>query len=82
MAKIKEEKSKTKAKADKAKVNYTDLSVEELRKAEEDLRKELYEMRVKVKVSSLSDVSRMQKNKKNIARILTVLRQRALNEHK
>jgi len=82
MAKQKEEKSKTKNKADKAKVNYADLSVEELRKAEDDLRKDMYDMRVKVKVSSLPDVSKMQKNKKNIARILTVLRQRALNEHK
>jgi large subunit ribosomal protein L29 len=82
MAKVKEEKSKTKTKADKAKVNYVDLSLDELRKAEDDLRKELFEMRVKVKVSSLSNVSKMQKNKRNIARILTVLRQRALNEHK
>ncbi|MDH4263302.1 MAG: 50S ribosomal protein L29 [Spirochaetia bacterium] len=78
MAKVKEDKTKTKA--DKTKVKYADLSPEELRKAEDDLRKELYEMRVKVKVSSLSNVSKIQKNKRNIARIQTVLKQRALNE--
>jgi len=82
MAKQKEEKTKSKAKTDKQKVKYADLSMEELNKAQEDLRKELYEMRVKLKVSSLTDNSKVQKNKKNIARILTVLRQRALNEQK
>lgn len=84
MAKQKEDKTKakSKSKSEKVKVNYADLSMEELHKAEDDLRKELYEMRVKIKVSSLSDVSKIQKNKRNIARILTVKKQRALNEHK
>ncbi|MDH4200454.1 MAG: 50S ribosomal protein L29 [Spirochaetia bacterium] len=82
MAKIKEEKTKTKAeKAKKEKINYADLTPVELKKAEDDLRKELYEMRSKVKVASLSDVKKIKKNKRNIARILTVLKQRALNEH-
>jgi len=80
MAKNKEEK-KTKTKADKAKVNYKDLSLAELQKAEEDLRRELYDMRVKTKTSSLPDVSKMQKNKRNIARILTVRKQRTLTEN-
>jgi large subunit ribosomal protein L29 len=78
----KEEKSKSKSREDKKKVNYAELSIEELNKSQEDLRKELYELRVKVKVSSLPEVHKIRKNKKNIARILTVLRQREVNEHK
>lgn len=81
-AKTKEEKAKTKSKAEKTKINYTTLSLEELKKSEEDLRKELFEMRVKLKTASLPNIGKITQNRRNIARILTELKQRAANEHK
>jgi len=74
MAAKKEKATKSKA----AKVSYKEVTLEELLKTENNLRKELFEMRFKLKVSNLSNVKKIRENKRNIARILTEIRSREL----
>ena len=62
------------------KINLHELSVEELVKMEDDLRKDLFEMRFKIKVASLPNVRQIRQNKRSIARILTILKEKQLKE--
>lgn len=59
-----------------AKINLRELSTEELVKMEGDLRKELFDLRFKVKVSSLPNVRQIRENKRSIARVLTILKEK------
>ncbi|MDW8237468.1 MAG: 50S ribosomal protein L29 [Aquificaceae bacterium] len=54
------------------------LSVQDLRKKEQDLRKELFILRIKKRVEGLKDINQIRKTKRQIARVLTVLRQKEL----
>ena len=50
-----------------------DLSIEELREKEGDLRKELFNLRFQLAKGELQNVKRLKAVKKDIARILTIL---------
>ena len=67
---------KTKEGKKGAKIDLRELSTEELVKMEDDLRKELFDLRFKVKVASLPNVRQIRQNKKIIARILTILKEK------
>ena len=58
------------------KINLRELSTEELVKMEDDLRKELFDLRFKVKVASLPNVRQIRENKRSIARVLTILKEK------
>ena len=53
------------------------LDDEELKKREQELRRHLYDLRVQVATDKVKDLSQFRKDKKDIARVLTLLRQRA-----
>ena len=59
-----------------AKINLRELTTEELVKMEDDLRKELFDLRFKVKVASLPNVRQIRQNKRTIARVLTILKEK------
>lgn len=52
------------------------LDDEELKKREEELRRHLYDLRVQLATDKVKDLSQFRKDKKDIARVLTLLRQR------
>jgi large subunit ribosomal protein L29 len=52
------------------------LDDEELKKREQELRRHLYDLRVQVATDKVKDLSQFGKDKKDIARVLTLLRQR------
>ena len=54
----------------------------ELLKMEKGYRKELFDLRMKIKTASYANVSDVHKAKRNIARIKTALRQREIAESK
>lgn len=51
------------------------LTVDELREKYEQQKKELFNLRLQLKLQKLTDVSKMKKTKRLIARILTVIEQ-------
>ncbi len=53
-----------------------DLSIEELREKEGELRKELFNLRFQLAKGELQNVKRLKAVKKDIARILTILTER------
>jgi large subunit ribosomal protein L29 len=56
------------------------LSNEELKEKLLELKKKLLNLRFQNKIGSLSNTAEIKKTKKNIARILTILRERELNK--
>lgn len=48
----------------------------ELKKREQDLRRHLYDLRVQAATDKVKDFSQFRKDKKDIARVMTLLRQR------
>lgn len=54
------------------------LSVQDLRKKEQELRKELLTLRIKKRVEGLKDINQIRKTRRQIARVLTVLRQKEI----
>ena len=58
------------------KINLRELSAEELVKMEDDLRKELFDLRFKVKVATHPNVRQIRQNKRTIARVLTILKEK------
>ncbi len=71
MASKKEAASK---KSSKQRIKYNELTLEELKKSEEELRKELFQLRFKVKVGSHANVRDIRENKRRVARILTAIK--------
>lgn len=71
MARNKEAAAK---KSSKQRIKYNELTLEELKKSEEDIRKELMQLRFKVKVGSHPNVREIRENKRRIARILTAVK--------
>jgi large subunit ribosomal protein L29 len=55
---------------------YRDLTVEELRARETDMRRSLFNLRTRATTKELQDVSRIRAEKRELARILTVIRQK------
>jgi large subunit ribosomal protein L29 len=58
----------------------TALSDEELDRREESLRESLFKMRMKLAVGQMSKVADVAATRRNLARVLTVKRQRAARE--
>lgn len=56
------------------------LSIEELKKKEEDLRRELLNLRFQLQINQLKNVRRIREVKRDIARILTIFKEREKNE--
>jgi large subunit ribosomal protein L29 len=56
------------------------LSNEELKEKLLELKKKLLNLRFQNKIGSLSNTAEIKKTKKDIARILTILRERELNK--
>ncbi len=59
-----------------------DLSTEDLNQEVEDLKEELFNLRFQQAVGQLDDTARLRTVKKTIARILTVINERSLQEVK
>jgi len=74
----KEKKGQGKAKAESLAL----VTGEELLKMENLIKKELFEIRFKVKTASWGNVSKIKNNKKQIARIQTELNRRVLEQSK
>lgn len=55
---------------------YRDLSVEELRAREAELRKSLFNLRSRAATKELENVSRIRAEKRELARVLTTMRQK------
>ncbi|MCZ7544004.1 MAG: 50S ribosomal protein L29 [Anaerolineae bacterium] len=55
-----------------------DMSDGEIRSAIDDLREELFNLRVQAGIGTLEDLSRMREARRDLARMLTVLREREL----
>ena len=55
---------------------YRELTVDELRIRESDLRRSLFNLRTRATTKELHDVSRIKAEKHDLARILTVIRQK------
>ncbi len=55
-----------------------ELSGDELKKKERDLKEELFNLQVQLSTRQTTNVSRVKKLKKDLARILTVMREREL----
>ena len=64
----------------KNKVNLRDLSDGELEQRSRELIEELFNLRFQVATKQLADSTAIRKARKNVARILTVLRERELLE--
>ncbi len=58
------------------------LSDEELREKEKQLRRELFNLRFQKESGQLGDTSLIKKTKKDLARVLTILRERELKKAK
>jgi large subunit ribosomal protein L29 len=56
-----------------------ELTAEELLKKEKDLKEELFNLRFQHSTGQLDNTARLKQVKKNVARLETVLRQKALN---
>jgi large subunit ribosomal protein L29 len=56
-----------------------ELTAEELRKREKDLKEEIFNLRFQHSTGQLDNTARLRQVKKDIARVETVLRQKALN---
>ncbi|MCS6875885.1 MAG: 50S ribosomal protein L29 [Aquificaceae bacterium] len=54
------------------------LSVEDLRKKEQELRKELLRLRIKKKVESLPNPMQIRNTRRELARVLTIIREKEL----
>jgi len=54
-----------------------DLDIEELRQKESDFRKELFNLRFQQATGEITNPQRLGDVKKNIARVLTVIREKA-----
>ncbi|SHK31835.1 50S ribosomal protein L29 [Thermocrinis minervae] len=54
------------------------LTIEELRKKEEELRRKLLSLRIKKKIEGLKNPMEIRQIKRDIARILTVIREKEL----
>ncbi|WP_029551101.1 50S ribosomal protein L29 [Thermocrinis jamiesonii] len=54
------------------------LSIEELLNKEKELRKEILELRFKKKIEGLKDKMIIRKKRKDLARVLTIIRQKQL----
>jgi large subunit ribosomal protein L29 len=59
-----------------------DRGTEELRKEVEDKRRHLFDLRSQAVTEKLEDPSQLKKTRKEIARILTILRERELADQK
>ncbi len=57
-----------------------ELTAEELLKREKDLKEELFNLRFQHSTGQLDNTARMKQLKRDVARIETVLRQKALNK--
>jgi large subunit ribosomal protein L29 len=57
---------------------FRELSDEELKKKERDTKEELFNLRIQVSTRQTTNVSRIKKLKKDLARILTMMREREL----
>lgn len=55
-----------------------DLSVDELRQKEQDLRESLFRLRFRLGLGETDPVKRYREDKKDLARVLTILRQREI----
>ncbi len=55
---------------------FRELSDEELKKKERDTKEELFNLRVQISTRQTTNVSRIKKLKKDLARVLTVMRER------
>jgi len=56
-----------------------ELTAEELRKREKDLKEEIFNLRFQHSTGQLDNTARLRQVKKDIARVETVLRQKVLN---
>ncbi len=56
-----------------------ELTAEELLKKEKDLKEELFNLRFQHSTGQLDNTARLRQVKKDVARVETVLRQKALN---
>ena len=56
---------------------YRDLSVEELRDREKELKQELFNLRFQKATGQLGNTAMIAKTKKNLARVKTVLREQS-----
>ncbi|MCS7307257.1 MAG: 50S ribosomal protein L29 [Aquificaceae bacterium] len=54
------------------------LSVKDLRKKEQELRKELLRLRIKKKVESLPNPMQIRNTRRELARVLTIIREKEL----
>jgi large subunit ribosomal protein L29 len=59
------------------KTTYRDMTNEELRAREDELRKSLFHLRTRATTKELENVARIRQEKKELARVLTVLREKA-----
>ena len=57
-----------------------ELTAEELLKREKDLKEEIFNLRFQHSTGQLSNTARLKQVKKDIARVETILRQKALNK--
>jgi large subunit ribosomal protein L29 len=55
---------------------FRELSDEELKKKEGDTKEELFNLRIQISTRQTTNVSRIKKLKKDLARIVTVMRER------
>ncbi len=58
------------------------LKVEELRKKVDELKMDLLKLRFQQKISGLEDPMKIRNTRRQIARVLTVLREKELSEEK
>ena len=56
---------------------FRDLTIEELRAKENDLRESLFRLRFRLGLGETDPVKKYREEKKDLARVLTVMRQRA-----
>ncbi len=54
------------------------LSLQDLRKKEEDLRKELFRLRFKKNIEGLPNPMQIRNTRRDIARVLTIIREKEL----
>ena len=76
-------KEKAKAKKQKGTPKFgtlREMTTPELEKMGNDLRKELFDLRTKIKVASQPNVRLIRETKKTIARVLTILKLRETSE--
>lgn len=57
---------------------YRDLTLEELRAREGEMRRSIFNLRTRATTKELQDVSRIRAEKRELARVLTVIRQKEI----